>query len=377
MKLVRSRETPWTVAVMMLFGVSLGASAQSTGVDTSFAKLKNEFQNKSASGFSAEANDTWALPSVYVTKKFVARSTSALVKAAAIRADVVLSPKSFEAKPAEVKTEQIDPIACEERGCPGSCDVWDADCHLRKLDCERLKAMEKAGCELKKLAQQSISGKKLLTVFLYDYDTGASDTVSITGTASARISALDVSEDLTKANLVSSVSGTAKIKAKVRIQFESALKAALLLYFLNPGCLLDYDTYLNDVPVAVDEPALTIPIAISKPTIVDGALTFNISFAKTTVLLRFQSHPVARLFASDVRNLLHLLPQACPLPLRLVSVVEEFFPNDFMKKEQELPEIANSQTIAAVEIPVKDDTFVVSPISTLLAFGAKAERKEK
>jgi hypothetical protein len=50
--------------------------------------------------------------------------------------------------------QPCDTHPCPERGCDSNCDWWDLGCHGRKLDCERLKAMEKGACEASEAAKK-------------------------------------------------------------------------------------------------------------------------------------------------------------------------------------------------------------------------------
>src|SRR6202034_388001 len=97
-----------------------------------------------------------------------------------------------------------------------------------KLDCERLKAMEKGECELGKALQQSISGKKILTVFLYDIDDDSSDVIRASGGANASITGLSLNDQLTSGELSANVDASVRLSAKVRLKFEPAVKVALV-----------------------------------------------------------------------------------------------------------------------------------------------------
>jgi hypothetical protein len=125
----------------------------------------------------------------------------------------------------------------------------------------------------------------------------------------------------------------------------------------------------------VDEPHLTIPITISPPEVSNDHVKMDLTFEKTTILLHFDKSPIARLYESDARNLLNLLP--CPLPVLTVLVGEEFFPNDMMKKDQTLPPIAKTQELVAIHAPVLGQNYVLAPVVTDFAWGLKAERQKR
>jgi hypothetical protein len=357
---------------------SVPAYAQSDEVDKRFEALKVSFSNTSDLSFGPEATSSWKVTSGFVNKGFLARSLSSGITNGGITVSVTLPPNPFEADEAVVTTETVKEAACDaERGCNSNCDWYDLDCLGKKWDCERLKAMEKGACELKKSLQLSISNKKLLTVFLYDYDTGydaGANSVRISGNGFASISGLKVSDELDKAELTSSVKGSALVTAKVRIKYEPAIKAALLAITLNPGCLIDQDTRFKDQSVNVDEPHLVVPISFSAPVVEGDHIKMDVQFGETTVLLHFDRSPVARLFENRVENLLSLL--TCPLPILSVLVGEEFFPNDMMKKDQKLPAISKTQKISSIRAPVLGEDYVLTPVITKLAWGVKAERPE-
>ena len=366
------------LALLLLVCPSVSGQAQSE-VDRRFAELKTSFQATASGAFGQEVTSSWSVASAYVAKAFLARSISAGVANAGISVSVTLPRSQFRADEAVVTTEKVNEAACDaERGCNSNCDWYDFDCIGKKIDCERLKAMEKGACELKKTVQQSISHKKLLTVFLYDYDHGyggGSNTVNISGNGVAKISGIKLNEDLSQAELITSLQAAALLSAKVRLKFEPAIKAALLAITLNPGCLIDQDNKFEDQSVTVDEPRLGLPISITQPTVEGDHIKMDIRFEKTTILLHFDRSPIARLFESKVSNFLNLL--TCPLPIVSVLVAEEFFPNDMMKKEQDLPALSSSQKIASIHAPVFGEDYVLMPIVTSQAWGVKAERKKK
>jgi hypothetical protein len=361
------------LGVCLILNNSVLAQSIADDVDQRFADLKDKFSKLATTSFGQENSTTWAIPSAYISKQFLVRSLSSGVANAGITVSVILPPHSFEAKPVEVTTGEQQEIPCDaDQGCNSNCGDWDLKCKWDKGWCEADKAQKKLGCEAKKTAQQTISHKKLLTVFLYD-DAGNPDSVKVSGAGNARVLGLNLSDDLTHAELATSVSAAVRVTAKVRTKFESAIKAALLVITGNPGCLLDQDTFINNQPVSVDHPDLRLPISISKPGVEDDQIKFDLQFEKTTVLLKFDSHPVAKLLASDVRNLLTLLP--CPLPILSVTAVEEFFPNDFMKKDQDLPPISQTEKIGSIHAPVLGHDYKLQPLTTDLAWGVRADRR--
>ena len=385
-------ENPLTILLpLALFLLACGLAfgqTQADEVDRRFADLKGSFQTTAKASFGKEAISSWNVTSVYVAKPFLARSLSAGLANAGIVISVRLPRGSFSIAPSPetqkketiIYTEQIKEAACDaERGCnSGDCDWYDLDCIGKKIDCERLKAMEKGACELRKSVQQSLSHKKLLELFLYDYDMGydgGSDTVNISGNAVANISGIKLNDDLSKAELLTSVKASALLSAKTRIKFEPAIKAVLLAITLNPGCLIDQDNKFKDQSVNVDEPHLGLPIAITPPSVEGDHIKVDLQFEKTTILLHFDKSPIARLFQSDVSNFVNLL--TCPLPILSVLVAEEFFPNDMMKKEQDLPPMSTSQTIASIHAPIFGEDYILTPVTTSQAWGVKAERKKR
>jgi len=184
-----------------------------------------------------------------------------------------------------------------------------------------------------------------------------------------------LNDQLTGGELRASVDASVRLSAKVRLKFEPAVKAALVVLTRNPGCIVDQDNRFRNQLVHVDEPQLHVPIVIPNPTVEGDHLKVQLQFQPTTILLKFDSHPVARLFTSDARNLLNLI--SCPLPIASVLVTEEFFPNDFMKKDQSLPAIATAKDIAAIKAPVAGAKFLITPVNTTKALGVKAERQKK
>ena len=324
--------------------------AQGVGdIDRRFASLKDSFLATSKS-FGDAAISTWTIPSAYVSKRFIARSLSVGVANAGITVAVSQPGHPFAAPFAKVTTASIDPIPCNaDRGCDSDCGL-DLGCIGRKWDCERLKATEKGLCELKKTAQAAISDKLILTVYLYDIDTGASDTVWLSGLATATVSGLNIADDLKQANLITSVAASARVSTKAKLVFEPVLKALLIVLTGNPTCILDEEFRIKDQPVGFDESNLRLPISLSDPYVKDGKVALDLRFEKTSITLRFQRSPVAKFLESDWRNLRNIV--SCPAIPASTVAVEELFPNDVMKKDQELPAISQSQTIASIPAPV-------------------------
>jgi hypothetical protein len=372
---------------LLFLSNSVFGQSPADDVDRRFAALKSSFQTTANASFGQEAVSSWNVASAYVAKAFLVRSLSAGVANAGIVVSVTLPRGSFGVGPPPgtderatiIYTDKIDEPKCDaERGCNSNCDWYDFDCIGKKIDCERLKAIEKGACELKKSVQGSLSHKKLLELFLYDYDQGydgGADTVNISGNASAKISGIKLNDDLTKADLLTTVTASALVSAKTRIKLEPAIKGVLLAITLNPGCLIDQDYKFKDQSVNVDEPHLDLPISIAPPSVEGNHIKVDLRFEKTTILLHFDRSPIARLFESQVGNFLPLL--ACPLPISTVLVAEEFFPNDMMKKEQELPPMSNAQTIASIHSPIFGEDYVLTPVVTPKAWGVKAERNQR
>jgi hypothetical protein len=374
----RLRNKRRTIVVALVVAVaSATAAAQDTpgDVDKEFAIVKTQFATNADSSFGTDVN-SWAVTGGYVTKRFLKASISTAIRDAGLSVSVSLPGVPFTAPYTEVTTETIDPIPCNaDRGCNSDCDFWDVGCHLAKLDCERLKAMEKGACELKKAAQQSISHKKLLTLFLYDIDTGAADTIHVSANGQATILGLTFSDDLSKAELATNIQVAALVSAKARVKFEGAIKVALVACTLNPGCFVDQDIFIKDQTVKVDHPDLRLPISLSAPTVADDHIKMDVTFEKTTITLRFDKSPIVRLLESDARNLTTLL--LCPIPVTALSAVEEFFPNDFMKKDQDLPAITKTQEIASIHAPVLGHTYKLTPVVNDKAWGVTAQLETK
>jgi len=365
------------LATLLATTVSGLARAQAPGgdVDQQFAALKGSFSTASKS-FGDAAISTWAVPSAYVSKKFIGRSVSKGVANAGVTVAVSVPGHGFPAPFSKVTTASIDPIPCDAdklMGCNSDCHL-DLGCALAKGACELAKATAKGLCETKKTAQAAISDKIILTVYLYDIDTGSSDTVWISGTASAALSGVDLADDLKRATLITNVAASAQVSTKVKLVFEPVLKALLILLTADPTCILDEELTVKDQPVGFDQQDLHLPISLSDPYVKDGKVTLDLQFEKTTITLRFQRSPVAKLIESDWRNLRNIA--TCPAIPVLTVTAEELFPNDFMKKDQELPAISQSQSIAAIPAPaVLGQSYTVSLITTDTALGVRADRK--
>jgi hypothetical protein len=58
-------------------------------------------------------------------------------------------------------------------------------------------------------------------------------------------------------------------------------------------------------------------------------------------------------------------------------IAEEAFPNDMMKKDQDLPAISQTQTLTSMPAPVlAGQEYKVSLITTSTALGLRADRKQ-
>lgn len=350
------------------------AVAQQDDVDKHFDEMSKSFSSLAAS-FGDDATTTWKVPSAFVKRQFIARSVSSAIANAGISVTVSFPGQHVSAPFTKVTTASIDPIPCNaDRGCNSDCG-WDLGCALAKLDCERIKAQEKLFCEAKKTAEQAISDKIILTVYLYDIDTGASDSVWITAVGNAQVSALNVTDDLKTATLVTNASASAQVSTKVKFVFEPVLKALLILLTANPTCVLDEEFFINQQPVGFDQANLQFPISLSDPYVKDDQLKIDLQFQKTTITLRFQRSPIAKLIESDWRNLRNIV--SCPtIPVSSV-IAEEAFPNDMMKKDQDLPAISQTQTLTSMPAPVlAGQEYKVSLITTSTALGLRADRKQ-
>ena len=350
------------------------AVAQGDDVNKRFDEMSKSFSSLAGS-FGNDGVTTWKVPSAFVKRQFIARSVSSAIANAGISVTVSFPGQHVSAPYTKVTTASIDPIPCNaDRGCNSDCG-WDLGCALAKLDCERLKAQEKLFCEAKKTAQGAISDKLILTVFLYDIDTGASDTVWITANGNAQVSALNVADDLKAATLVTNASASALVSTKAKFVFEAVLKALLILLTGNPTCLLDEEFYIKEQPVGFDQANLQLPISLSDPYVKDDQLKIDLQFQKTSITLRFQRSPIAELIESDWRNLRNIV--SCPnIPVASV-IAEEAFPNDMVKKDQDLPAISQTQTLTSMPAPVvAGQEYKVSLITTNTALGLRADRKQ-
>jgi hypothetical protein len=361
------------LGILVIAGVRTLAKAQDD-VDTQFATMAASFSKIATASFGESALSTSKVPSVYVSKRFLARSIATAVTKASITVTIHVPGRRFTAPFSKVTTQSIEPIPCSDRGCNSNCDPWDLGCWAAKYDCERLKVQEKLACELKKSAQQSISDKLILTAYLYDIDTGASDTVWIAADGSASVSAMTVTDDLKQASLTAVIKASALVSTKLKFVFEPVLKAFLILWTRNPSCILDEEFFVKDQPVGFDEAAFRLPISLSEPYVKDDKVVLDIHFDKTSVMLRFNRSPIAKMIASDWRNLRNVV--ACPaIPVAAVTV-EELFPNDIMKKDQELPAMSATQTIASLAPPVfVGRTYSLTLLTTETAVGVRADVK--
>jgi hypothetical protein len=368
-KLLRST----LLSIALVSYVVAHAVAQQDDVDARFDAMSKSFTSTAAS-FGNDAVTTWKVPSAFVKRQFIARSLSSAIANAGITVTVSFPGQHVNAPYAKVTTQSIDPIPCNaDRGCNSDCG-WDLGCIAAKFDCERIKAQEKLFCEAKKTAQGAISDKLILTVYLYDIDTGESDKVWITSSGAAQVSGLNVADDLKAATLVTNVSASALVSTKAKFVFEAVLKALLVLLTANPTCIADEEFFIKEQSVGFDQANLQLPISLSDPYVKDDQLKIDVQFQKTTITLRFQRSPIAKLIESDWRNLRNIA--SCPAIPVLSVITEEFFPNDMMKKDQDLPAISQTQTLTSMPAPVlAGQEYRVSLITTDSAIGLRADRK--
>ncbi len=120
-----------------------------------------------------------------------------------------------------------------------------------------------------------------------------------------------MTEDLKHATLITSVAASAQVSTKVKLVFEPVLKALLILLTGNPTCILDEELTIKDQPVDFDQQDMHLPITLSDPYVKDGKAMLDMQFDKTTITLRFQRSPVAKLLESDWRNLRNIVGLSC------------------------------------------------------------------